>query len=108
VEREIRLSMRILYALMLLSMRSISFHVPQAKEQMLVYKFTAQASLMVDPASPRAPNDRYSYLMVEFRRALRYTAVVSFPLSRQACGIPSGFALGDSANLTRVTGSFNH
>ena len=46
-----------------LSMRS---HVPQAKEQILLYKFPAQASLMVDPASPRAPNDKYSYLMVEF------------------------------------------
>jgi hypothetical protein len=31
-------------------MRSISFHVPQAKEQILRYKFPAQASLMVDPA----------------------------------------------------------
>ena len=51
---------------MWLSMRSISCHVPQAKEQILLYKFPAQASLMVDPASPRAPNDRYSYLMVEF------------------------------------------
>jgi hypothetical protein len=41
---------------MWLSMRSISSHVPQAKEQILLYKFPAQASLMVDPASPRAPN----------------------------------------------------
>jgi hypothetical protein len=64
VGRNTRLSMRTIYALMWLSMRSISFHVPQAKEQMLLYKFPAQASLMVDPASPRAPNDRYSYLMV--------------------------------------------
>ena len=39
-------------------MRSISFHVPQAKEQILLYKFPAQASLMVDPASPCAPNHR--------------------------------------------------
>jgi hypothetical protein len=38
----------------------ISFHVPQAKEQMLLYKFPEKASLMVDPASPRAPNDQYS------------------------------------------------
>jgi hypothetical protein len=45
---------------MWLSMRSISFHVPQAKEQILLYKFPAQARLMVDPASPRAPNDKYS------------------------------------------------
>ena len=45
---------------MWLSMRSISFHVPQAKEQILLYKFTAQASFMVDPASPRSPNDKYS------------------------------------------------
>ena len=59
-------------------MRSISFHVPQAKEQILLYKFPAQASPTVGPASPRAPNDKYSYLMVEFWRALRYTAVVSF------------------------------
>jgi hypothetical protein len=52
---------------MWLSMRSISCHIPQAKEQILLYKFPAQASLMVDPAaSPCAPNDRYSYLMVEF------------------------------------------
>jgi hypothetical protein len=63
---------------MWLSMRSISFHVPQAKEQILLYKFPAQASLMVDPARPCVPNDRYSYLMVEFWRALRYTTVVSF------------------------------
>ena len=48
---------------MWLSMRSISSHVPQAKEQILLYKFPAQASLVVDPASPRAPNDKYSYLM---------------------------------------------
>jgi hypothetical protein len=58
-------------------MRSISFHVPQAKKQILLYKFPAQASLMVDPASPRAPNDIYCYLMVEFWRALRYTALLS-------------------------------
>jgi hypothetical protein len=50
---------------MWLSVRNISFHVPQAKEQILLYKFPAQASLMVDPASPRAPNDRYSYLIVD-------------------------------------------
>ena len=37
-------------------MRSISFRVPQAKEQILLYKFLAQASLMVGSASPRAPN----------------------------------------------------
>ena len=43
-------------------MRSISFHVPQAKEQIL---YTSK----FDPASPRAPNDRYSNLMVEFWRA---------------------------------------
>ena len=30
------------------------------------------------------------------------------PYPRQVCGIPSGFALGDSANMPRVTGSFNH
>ena len=39
-------------------MRSISFHVPQAKEQILLYKFPAQASLMVDPASLCALNHR--------------------------------------------------
>ena len=39
-------------------MRSILFYVPQAKEQILLYKFPARASLVVDPASPRAPNDR--------------------------------------------------
>ena len=39
-------------------MLSILFHVPQAKEQILLYKFPAQASLTVDSASPRAPNDR--------------------------------------------------
>jgi hypothetical protein len=57
---EIRLNMRIKHALMWLSMRSISFRVPQAKEQILLYKFLAQASLMVGSASPRAPNDKYS------------------------------------------------
>jgi hypothetical protein len=57
---EIRLNMRIEHALMWLSMRSISFRVPQAKEQILLYKFLAQASLMVGSASPRAPNDKYS------------------------------------------------
>jgi hypothetical protein len=31
-----------------------------------LYKFPAQASLTVDPASRRVPNDRYSSLMVEF------------------------------------------
>jgi hypothetical protein len=41
-------------------MRNLSFHVPQAKEQILLNKFPAQASLTVDPASPRAPNDIYS------------------------------------------------
>jgi hypothetical protein len=30
------------------------------------------------------------------------------PYLRQVCGIPSDFALGDSANMPRVTGSFNH
>jgi hypothetical protein len=57
---EIRLNMRIKHALMWLSMGSISFRVPQAKEQILLYKFLAQASLMVGSASPRAPNDKYS------------------------------------------------
>jgi hypothetical protein len=57
---EIRLNMCIKHALMWLSMRSISFRVPQAKEQILLYKFLAQASLMVGSASPRAPNDKYS------------------------------------------------
>jgi hypothetical protein len=52
--------MRIKHALMWLSMRSISFRVPQAKEHILLYKFLAQASLMVGSASPRAPNDKYS------------------------------------------------
>ena len=51
---------------MCLSMRSISFHVPQAKEQILLYKFPAQASLTVGPASPRAPNEKYSHSIVEF------------------------------------------
>jgi hypothetical protein len=53
--RQLRLNMRITLALMWLSMCIISFHVPQAKEPILLYKFpacTKQASLTVDPASP--------------------------------------------------------
>jgi hypothetical protein len=59
--------MRITYAVMWLGMRGISFHVPQAKEQILLYKFPECTSKfdgmtveLVDPASPRAPNDSYS------------------------------------------------
>ena len=39
-------------------MRSISFHVPQAKEQILLYKFPAQASLQ-PRTRRRSPGKRW-------------------------------------------------
>ena len=80
VGRRMRMDMRILCALVWLSIRNMSIHVPQAKEQVFLYKLVEckRPRMTGLPAIPRAPNDKYSYLFVEFTPELRLVSLSRF------------------------------